>query len=97
MEISDFCLNYGNVEISIAYTLETGIDDPEIKVLNVDSICLFHSDYGDITQLYTKDLNNVIYTENLVDELSKIKNFIDCIGAFVRVVKCVKEKGGKLM
>jgi len=80
-------LTYNGVDISIA--IRNGkVEKGEVKVVDVDSIKLFHGDKGEITSIYTHSddyFGDEIYLNPdryLMDELKSIMNFIDRLNDF---------------
>lgn len=86
--LKNIIMYYKYTDISISVKNAELSEDGVVK-MDVDSIKLFHATGGDITSLYShnrNDCDNVIYvndSDELLDELRRIMNFIDGLNEFV--------------
>ncbi len=78
-KIQNLIIEYNDVEISIA--VEEIIDskkDDTLDKLEVDSIMLTHAKKGNISRLYTRCMDDLIYPKvHVATELHHIMKFID--------------------
>ena len=78
-KIQNLIIEYGDVEISIAVEETIGCEnDDTLDKLEVDSIMLTHAKKGNISKLYTRCMEDLIYPKvHVATELHYIMKFID--------------------
>jgi len=84
-KIVNLIIEYGDVEISIAVKETIGYkDDDTLDRLEVDSIMLTHAKIGNISRLYTRCMDDLIYPkDHIATELQRIMKFIDEFNSLV--------------